>query len=61
MDIHKTHSARSHLDSFIKTLKFVYDSEKENPLPDLPILGSSNSAANNHMNSKILTNGDTII
>ena len=31
-----------------------------NPLPDMPILGSSNSAANKDM-SKIRTNGDTII
>ena len=32
-----------------------------NPLPDMPILGSSNSAANKDMMSKIWTNGDTII
>ena len=31
-----------------------------NPLPHMPILCSSNSAANKHMMSKILTNGDTI-
>ena len=31
-----------------------------NPLPDMPILGSSNSAANKDMMSKILTNGDAI-
>ena len=31
-----------------------------NPLPDMPILGSSNSAANKDMMSKIWTNGDTI-
>ena len=31
------------------------------PLPDMPILGFSNSAANKHMMSKIWTNGDTII
>ena len=30
-------------------------------LPDMPILGFSNSAANNDMISKIWTNGDTII
>ena len=30
-------------------------------LPDMPILGSSNSAANTDMMSKIWTNGDTII
>ena len=32
-----------------------------NPLPDMPILGSSNSAANQNMMAKIWTNGDTII
>ena len=31
-----------------------------NLLPDMPILGSSNSTANKDMMSKILTNGDTI-
>ena len=32
-----------------------------NLLPHMTILGSSNSAANKDMMSKILTNGDTII
>ena len=32
-----------------------------NPLPDMPILGPSNSAANKDTMSKIWTNGDTII
>ena len=32
-----------------------------NALQDMPILGSSNSAANKDMMSKIWTNGDTII
>ena len=32
-----------------------------NPLPDMPILDSSKSAANKDMISKIWTNGDTII
>ena len=32
-----------------------------NPLPDMPILGSSNSAANKDMMSKIWTNRDMII
>ena len=32
-----------------------------NPLPHMPILGSSYSAANKDMMSKIWTNGDTII
>ena len=31
-----------------------------NPLPHMPILGSSNLAANKDMMSKILTNGDGI-
>ena len=32
-----------------------------NPLPDMPILGFSNSAANEDIISKIWTSGDTII
>ena len=32
-----------------------------NPLPDMPILASSNSAANKDIMAKIWTNGDTII
>ena len=32
-----------------------------NPLPHMPILGSSNSAVNKDMKSKIWTNGDAII
>ena len=32
-----------------------------NPLPDMPILGSSNAAENIDMMVKIWTNGDTII
>ena len=31
------------------------------PLPDMPMLDSSNSAANKDMISKIWSNGDTII
>ena len=31
-----------------------------NPLPDMPISGSSNLAANKDIMSKILTNGDAI-
>ena len=31
-----------------------------NPLPDLPILSSSNSMANKDTMSKIWTNGDTV-
>ena len=31
------------------------------PLPDMPILGFSNSAGNTDMMSKIWTNGDTVI
>ena len=34
---------------------------KLNPLPDMPILGSSNSTANKDMMSKIWTNKDTFI
>ena len=34
---------------------------KINPLPDMPILGSSISAANKNMVSDIWTNEDTII
>ena len=32
-----------------------------NPLPDMPILGSSSSTANKDMMSKIWTNGETSI
>ena len=32
-----------------------------NPLPDMPILGSSNSAANKDMMLKTWTNADTVI
>ena len=32
-----------------------------NTLPDMPILGSSNSSANKDVMSKIWTNGDTFI
>ena len=32
-----------------------------NPLPDMPILGSTNSTANKDMMSKIWKNGDTVI
>ena len=31
-----------------------------NTLPRMPILGSSNTTANENMKSKVLTNGDTI-
>ena len=43
---------------FVQVLfvKFVF-----NPLPDMPILGSSSSAANKDRMSKIWTNGDAII
>ena len=34
---------------------------KLNPLPHMVILGSSNSAANKDMMSRIWTNGDTVI
>ena len=32
-----------------------------NPLPDMPVLMSTNSATNKDMMSKIMTNRDTII
>ena len=32
-----------------------------NPLPYMPVVGSSNSAANKDMMSKICANGDTVI
>ena len=35
--------------------------QKSNSLPDMPILGSYNSAGNKDIMSKIWTNGDTII
>ena len=38
----------------------LYTCDTVNPLPHMPILGSSTSAANNDTMSKILTNGDTI-
>ena len=45
--------------SFSGLLKVVTVWYRVNPLPDIPILGSSNSAANKDMMSKIWTNGDT--
>ena len=36
-------------------------SSQFNPLPHMPILNSSNSAANKDIMSKIWTNGDTVI
>ena len=33
----------------------------ENPLPDMPILGSSNSMANKDMTSRMWTNGNSFI
>ena len=45
-----------------RTFLFLYLSRLSiNPLPHMPILGSSDSAANKDMMSKIWTNGDTII
>ena len=35
--------------------------DRVNPFPHMPIFGSSNSAENKDMISKIWTNGDTII
>ena len=42
-------------------LQTMVSGEKINPLPDMPILGSSNSAANKNIMSKIWTKWDTII
>ena len=47
--------------SFIRLITASRDNEYVNPLPHTVILGSSNSAANKDMLSKIWTNGDTII
>ena len=47
------------LDCFVKRTKDCITCI--NTLPDMPILGSSNSAANKDMISTIWTNGDTII
>ena len=41
--------------------QILYKTKAINPLPDMPILGSSNSAVNKDILSKIRTNGDTII
>ena len=40
---------------------FFHIPSSSNPLPYMPILGFSNSAANKDVMSKIWTNGDTII
>ena len=48
------------LESFTVVLKVLYIQELFNPLPHMPILGSSTSAANKDMMSKTLTNGDKI-
>ena len=46
---------------FPRVSKGVIVWEWVNPLPDMPILGSSNSAANKNVVSKEWTNGDTVI
>ena len=46
--------------SFLEVLGFVIV-RGLNPLPDMPFFGTSNSAANKDMMSKIWANGDTII
>ena len=43
----------------MKTLNDIYQNGI-NPLPHMPILGSSNSAASKDMMSKIWTNGDSV-
>ena len=45
----------------VKIVSFLHNKIYVNPLPDMPILGFSNSAANKDMMSKIWINGDTII
>ena len=52
----------SKLNPFPNNLKFERPASylRINPLPNMPILGSSDSAANKDITSKILTNGDTI-
>ena len=45
---------------FISSIVIGYYSNLPYPLPHTPILGSSSSAANKDIMSKILTNGDTI-
>ena len=50
----------------MNTFKKMFNDKTEvfktiNPLPDMPILGSSNLAANKDMMSKIWTDGDIII
>ena len=48
-------------DLFLIHLLILYNTHKGfNPLPHMSISGSSNSAANKDMMSKIWTNGDTI-
>ena len=42
-------------------LAFESHSQCLKPLPQMPILGSSNSAVNKDMMSKIWTNGDTTV
>ena len=45
----------------LKMLLELSHQDDFNPLPHMPILGSSNSAANKDMVSKILTDGETVI
>ena len=44
-----------------KHYNLYFSLQSINPLPNMPVLGSSTSAANKDMMSKTWTNGDTII
>ena len=59
----KQNSVKPRSDSILSNLIFLTLACKNhlNPLPDMPILSSSNSAAIKDMASKIWTNEDTII
>ena len=47
--------------SFFRIVKSLDCTQTINLLPDMPILGSSNSAANKGMMAKVWTNGDIVI
>ena len=57
--IWQAHLFYPRVSAFQITLGFQDDTL--NPLPHMPMLGSSNSEANLDIKSKIWTNGDTII
>ena len=49
------------LSSVLQKQRYIISKCAINPFPDMPILGSSNSAAEKDTMSKIWTSGDTII